>query len=84
MVMVLWLVIEAAISAVGAYNIAKGVYNMYKDADVIKNEYKRHQRTSEQYKLAQLRKRRPVLTDTQYDRYEDEFALLTQSTILDK
>lgn len=78
--MVLWGVVELAVSAVGAYNIAKGVYNMYRDAEEIKNQYRSHQRTVEQYRNAQNIN---SLTESQYDRYEGEFMVLNKSAIID-
>ena len=81
--MVIWGIVEIAISAVGAYNIAKGAYNMYCDAEVVKNQYRQHQRTTEEYRRAQLAERRDPLTESQFDRYEGEFMVLNESTIID-
>ena len=80
--MVFWVVIELAISSVGAYKIAKGVYNMYCDAEEIKNQYRQHQKTTEEYRRAQLPGRNP-LTESQYHRYEGEFMVLNRSAIID-
>ena len=81
--MALWGIIEITISAVGAYNLVKGVYNMYCDAEVIKNQYRTHQRTTEQYRRAQSADHQDSLTESQNHRYEGEFIILNKSAILD-
>jgi len=81
--MVIWGVIELAVSAVGAYNLAKGAYNMYCDAEDVKNQYRQHQKTTKEYRRAQLSDREPPLTESQFGRYEGEFLVLTESTIID-
>jgi hypothetical protein len=81
--MVIWGIVEIAVSAVGAYNIAKGAYNMYCDAEVIKNQYREHQRTTEEYRRAQSLAPSDPLTESQYHRYEGEFMVLNQSAIID-
>ena len=48
--MVLWAITEFAVSTVGTYNIIKGIYNMYLDAETIKKQYRVHQKISEEYK----------------------------------
>ena len=81
--MVVLFIVEAVVSAVGAYNITKGVYNMYCDADKIKRQYRHHQRIAEEYLIAQGNNRRDPLTESQFERYEDNFIVLNKSTILD-
>ena len=81
--MALWGVVEIAVSAVGAYNIVKGAYNMYCDAEVIRDQYRQHQKTTEQYRRAQLDDTDNLLTESQYHRYEGEFMVLNESAILD-
>ncbi len=81
--MVLWGIVELTVSAVGAYNIIKGVYNMYCDAEEIKNQYRSNQRTTEEYRRAQIGNRVDPLTESQYGRYEGEFMVLTKSMIID-
>lgn len=81
--MVIWAVVELTVSAVGAYNLAKGVYNMYRDAEEIKNQYRQHQKTTEQYRRAQNGQNNDPLTESQFNRYEGEFIVLDKSMIID-
>ena len=78
--MALWAIVELTISTVGTYNLVKGVYNMYRDAEEIKTQYRQHQHTAEQYRRAQTGH---SLTESQYDRYEGEFMILNKSMIID-
>ena len=68
--------IELTISSVGAYNIAKGLYNMYRDAEIIKQEYRNHKELTKQYKRAQQDGQPDVLTDSQYIRMEGQFQII--------
>ena len=81
MVMVLWGIVELGISTVGAYNILKGIYNMYKDAEDIKDQYRQNQAITEQYRSVQ--QEIDPLTNSQYSRFEGEFLVLNKSCILD-
>lgn len=81
--MALWAIMELTVSTVGAYNLVKGVYNMYRDAEEIKTQYRQHQHTAEQYRRAQRKNKRDSLTESQYHRYEGEFMILNRSMILD-
>lgn len=78
--MALWAIVELTVSSVGVYNLMKGVYNMYCDAEEIKTQYRQHQTTAEQYRRAQAGR---SLTESQYDRYEGEFMVLNKSMIID-
>lgn len=80
--MALWAIVELTVSTVGAYNLAKGIYNMYRDAEEIKTQYRQHQQTAKQYRKAQPVKE-VSLTESQYHRYEGEFMVLNKSMILD-
>lgn len=80
--MVLWGIVEIAISTVGVYNVAKGIYNIYCDAENIKEQYRNHQKITEQYLRTQKIKK-CSLTESQYDRFEGEFIVLSKSQILD-
>lgn len=71
------------ISTVGFYNIIKGIYSMYCDADGIKNQYRLHQKVINDYKQTQNYKKQNRLTESQYHLYEHEFVLLNESQILD-
>lgn len=79
--MVLWGIVELGISTVGAYNILKGIYNMYKDAEDIKDQYRQNQDITEQYRRVQ--QAIDPLTESQYNRFEGEFLILNKSCILD-
>ena len=79
--MVIWFIVEAVVSAVGVYNITRGVYNMYCDAEKVKKEYRKHQRTAEEYCAAQI-KASDQLSESQFHQYENNFILLNQSTIM--
>lgn len=79
--MVLWGIVELGISTVGAYNILKGVYNMYKDAEDIKDQYRQNQVITDQYRRVQQTV--DPLTESQYHRFEGEFLILNKSCILD-
>jgi len=74
--MVLFAIIELTVSSVGAYNIIKGLYNMYCDAEVIKEDYRNHQEITRQYKQAQQNGNPSLLTETQYRRMEGQFELI--------
>ena len=80
--MVIWGIVELTVSAVGAYNIVKGVYNMYCDTEKLKNQYRSHQRITEQYRRTQLGDY-DHLTESQFHRYEGEFVILNESSIID-
>ena len=80
--MAFWCVFELAMSAVGIYNILKGSYSMYQDAETVKNQYRQHQRLTDEYKRAQHLLGNP-LTESQYHRLTDDFLLLNKSCILD-
>lgn len=77
--MVLWLLAELAVSTVGGYNIAKGMYNMYKDADNLKDEYKKHRRTVKEYRKIQLNQK-DELTESQFERQRGEFVVVEDYT----
>ena len=81
--MAFWGVVELTVSAVGAYNLMKGVYNMYRDAEEVKTQYRQYQKTTEQYRRAQDRKNTNPLTESQYHRYEGEFMVLNKSMVID-
>lgn len=81
--MVLGAIIELTVSVVGVYNLAKGAYNMYCDVDKIKKQYRDHQHITEEYRRSQVGKGIDHLTDSQYHRYEGEFIVLEERTILD-
>ena len=81
--MVLWGIVELAVSAVGMYNITKGMYNMYCDAEEIKGQYRKHQQTTEEYRRAQHLAAIDPLTESQYSRFEGDFMVLNRSCILD-
>jgi len=74
--------LELAFSAIGAYNLIKGAYNMYCDAETIKNQYRQQQREMYKYKQAQNAVN-PFLTESQFHRVENEFIVLNKSCILD-
>lgn len=80
--MALWGVIELAVTTVGTYNIFKGFYNMYCDAEKIKDEYRSHQKITKDYLQAQGVKYNP-LTESQFQRFEDEFLVMQRSQIID-
>ena len=80
--MVIMGVIQVVGSAIGAYNLVKGAYNMYCDAEVIKNQYRQHQRIVDEYRDAQTEKH-DILTDSQFHRYENEFLVVNESMIID-
>ena len=79
----MWGFVELAVSTVGAYNIVKGVYNLYCDTEYIKNQYRTHQATADQYRKSQLHKSVYKLTESQFQHYEGEFMILNKSTIND-
>lgn len=72
--MVLW-IIEIAITAVGSYNIIKGVYNIYTDANKIKKTYDKTKKNLSYYKNIDLFKSIDM-TESQYKTEEDEFVIL--------
>lgn len=74
--------LELTLSAVGVYNFVKGVYNMYCDAEEIKNQYREHQKTMYEYKLAQ-NVMETSLTESQFHRFEGEFVVLNKTAIID-
>lgn len=78
--MVLFVLFELTVSAVGLYNLAKGAYSMYCDAEEIKNQYRQHQRTAEEYIRVQ-NKPEDLLTESQYQNHEDEFLIMDKSMI---
>jgi hypothetical protein len=80
--MVVWELVEIGVSIVGAYNIIKGAYNMYCDAEVVKTQYREHQRITDEYRRAQ-NPNFESLTESQFHRYEDDFVVLNKSVILD-
>lgn len=75
-------IIELTVSAVGSYNVIKGLYNMYHDAEKIKKQYREHQRITEQYKNTQ-NLQPDYLTESTYQRFEGEFLVLSKSSIID-
>lgn len=77
--MVLWVLAELAVSTVGGYNIAKGMYNMYKDADKLKDDYKKHRRTVKEYRKMQLNQK-DELTASQFERQKDQFVVVENYT----
>ena len=82
--MVVWIFIEVAVATVGAYNLLKGAHNMYCDAESIKEQYRNHQKVTEEYFRTQgLTKNIDPLTESQFARFEDEFMILKQSQIID-
>lgn len=76
--MVIWFAVEIVVSAVGMYNISKGVYNMYRDAETIKKKHRQHQKTIEEYRNACTDSK--SLTESQYHRYEGEFLILNSKS----
>ena len=56
---------------------------MYCDAEKIKQQYRTHQRTMEEYKRTQHPNSCNSLTDSQFTRFEGEFMILNKSAILD-
>ena len=80
--MVLWGIVELGMSTVGVYNILKGLYNMYQDAETIKKQYRENQAITDQYLHVQKKQVNP-LTQSQYTRFEGEFLVLNKSCILD-
>jgi len=79
----IWILIEVAVSAVGAYNIVKGAYNMYKDAETVKDQYREHQKITEEYLRTQGVKHQDPLTESQFDRQNDAFVVLSESQVVD-
>jgi len=79
--MVLWGIVEIGMSTVGAYNIIKGLYNMYKDAEEIKDQYRESKAITNQY--IRIQNGIDPLTQSQYNRFEGDFLLLNESCILD-
>ncbi len=79
--MVLWGIIEITVSAVGGYNVIKGIYNMYCDAEKIKRQYREHQKITEQYRAQNSSQ--DQLTESTYQRFEGEFLILNKSCIID-
>jgi hypothetical protein len=70
-----WGLFEIAISAVGVYNVLKGVYNIYKDAEHIKTEYKQQSNIIKTYKELQFNNNQS-LTESQYVRKTDDFIVI--------
>jgi len=68
--------IELTVSSVGAYNIIKGLYNMYCDAEVIKQEYRNHREMTIHYRQAQQNGTTNSLSETQYRRMEGQFEMI--------
>ena len=79
--MIIWGLIELTISTVGGYNLVKGLYNMYRDAEEIKNQYRRNQKLTEQYKVVQGTHN--TLTESTYHRFEGDFLVLNRSQMID-
>ena len=80
--MAFWGIVEITVSAVGAYNLVKGMYSMYCDAEHIKDQYRTHQNTTEQYRRTHSTYHH-LLTESQYHRCEGEFVVLNKSCIID-
>ena len=78
--MIFWSIIELAISTVGGYNIVKGMYNIYCDAEEIKNQYRKNHKLTEQYKDIQCSHN---LTESTYQRFEGDFLILNKSQMID-
>ena len=74
--------IEIAFSIIGAYNLVRGAYNMYCDAEEIKNQYRRQQKEMYEYRRAQ-NALNTSLTESQFHRVENEFIVLNRSLIID-
>ena len=74
--MVLWGLIELTISTVGAYNIIKGLYGIYTDAEKVKEKYKSHKHIKEEYLRDQGLIEKNRMTESQYTKLEDEFLLI--------
>lgn len=79
--MIVWGLIELAVSTVGSYNIIKGIYNIYCDAEEIKNQYRKSQKLTEAYKTAQ--KINNSLTESTFHRFEDDFLIINRAGIID-
>ena len=67
------------LSALGVYNITKGMYNMYKDAEKLKTQYDKYQKITEQY--SKFFKDNDCddeqdLTISQYEKYQDDFLII--------
>jgi len=67
--------INITFTIVGAYNFVKGIYNMYCDAQKIKDEYKDYQKNIYNYKREQ-HLINTSLTESMYHRMEEEFLIL--------
>lgn len=74
--MVLWGLIEITVTTVGTYNIIKGIYNIYRDAEKVKEKYKSHKTVTQEYLRTQGIQQINELTDSQYKRLEDDFLLI--------
>ena len=71
--MVLLGIVEIAVYIVSGYNLARGFYDFYTDANKIKKTYKEHQRISKQYTVLTTK---PNLTESTYSRFEGEFLII--------
>jgi len=74
--MAFWAAVEITLSAMGMYNITKGFYSMYCDADEIKTKYNNHKKTKEQYHISQTKNNNDPLTESQYINYKNDFIIL--------
>ena len=79
--MVLWSIVELTITTVSTYNMVKGMYNMYCDAEKLKQEYRNHQHSVNEY-LRTINKTDIKITESQYHRVEGEFMILEKSQLL--
>jgi hypothetical protein len=69
--MVIMIILEIVGSAVGLYNLAKGVINIYSDAE----EYRRQQ--EEYNKYIEMQKKTPdLLTKSQYECFVEGFEII--------
>lgn len=73
--MVLWAVMELSMSAVWAYGLAKSMYGMYRDAEDMKDQYRKYVQTTDQYIKAQT-DGLDRLTESQYNSIQDEFYVI--------
>lgn len=75
--MVLWAAMELSMSAVWVYGMAKSMYNMYCDAEEMKNQYRKYVKTTDQYIKAQT-DGLDRLTESQYIEMKNDFYVIDQ------
>ena len=66
------LCLEILGSGVGLYNLIKGLYTMYSDTESMRKQYKEYQ----EYLDAQQQGSIDLLTESQYTRFENGFAIV--------